>query len=322
MKRGDLPPDHHGAGAGLHHEAPSVGGIEQPVEEEAQGCIGNMDPQMIGGVVLQRMGFVKDHGAVNGQGAVFLHLQFPDLQVRKEQRMIGHHDISLIPGLPVLPVKTLVVERTLWTETVRRFTADALPEHGVKPERDLGLAAGLGAGRPRTEFLHIVIQQHRGQHFRAVTAVGRQIQAPLAEIIAAPFGENECEVKTGQIFQQRQVLVDQLFLQCDRFRGDQHRSPGGAGMVDRRDKIRKTFSDARRRFHAEIVIFFQRFRHRHCHGFLLDPPFVGAAAELGSPFQRGAVREKLLRPDNRIGPDFLQFFTCRHDHGSINSHMV
>ena len=117
-----------------------------------------MDPQMIRRIIFQCMRFIKDHCTVDGQGAVFLHFQFPDLEIGKKQRMIGHYDVRFIPGFPVFPVKTLMVKRAFRTEAVCCFAADALPEQRIKPETDLRFAAGLCPGCPGTELQDIIFQ--------------------------------------------------------------------------------------------------------------------------------------------------------------------
>ena len=318
VKRGDLRTDCHGIAAGFQQQAPSAGRIEQPVEEEPHRTVGNMDPQMIGGIIFQRVGFIEDHGTVNGQRAFFLMFDLPDLEIGEKQCMIGHNHIGTVPHLPVFPIKTPVEIRTFRPPAAGGFATDTLPQCAIHPEGDLRTAAGFCLGCPlpqfRQIFSHIRIRQDRCRKFP-----GCQSQTPFAQIVGAAFCEDKCKIQSHQIFEKRQVFIDQLFLKSDGFCCDQYRCFCGAGMIDRRNKIRKTFSHTGGCFHAQIVIAFQGFCHGFCHFTLLDSFFIGSAAEFFRTLQWRVVRKKFFRPHKRIAHDQLRFLIgiYRFDHGWI-----
>lgn len=114
-----------------------------------------------------------------------------------------------------------------------------------------------------------------------------------AQIVVPSLGERGLEFDAGQLPEQRDVLVDQLFLQIDRLGRNQRRPRREAGTVDERNQISEALADPGRRLDAEVVAAAQRVGDRPGHLKLLRPEFIrrppySAAALSGPPGAKNA----------------------------------
>ena len=114
------------------------------------------------------------------------------------------------------------------------------------------------------------------------------MQPPQTEVIPAPFDENSVELLWHDLLQKGNVLVQQLLLQADGVRGDDHATfLVGTSREDGGNEISEAFADSCTCFHHEMVFAGNGLGHRVGHGQLLRTRLI--VAKLSSD---GAVRTK------------------------------
>src|SRR6185437_16240767 len=97
------------------------------------------------------------------------------------------------------------------------------------------------------------------------------------------------------------VLLDQLFLKRDRVGGDDDALLVSDGVIDGRKQIGERLSDARARFHEQVMSFGQRAAHRRGHFELLRAELVSLAEPTRN---RAAGGQNVLKGGGHERPDF------------------
>ena len=133
-----------------------------------------------------------------------------------------------------------------------------------------------------------------------IDALAGIVEPPPAKIVAAPLHQDRGELVRIDRLEQRDVLVDQLLLEIDRVRRDDHALLLLHREVDRREEIGERLADAGARFHQQVLPLRQRARNGISHLELLRAelvPFAHAACDgaVGSEdvFQQCRQRRRL-----------------------------
>ena len=136
------------------------------------------------------------------------------------------------------------------------------------------------------------------------------LEAPRAKVILPSFHERRLELDRQDFPQDRDVLVEQLFLEIDRVRRDH----GFFLLLDReenrRRQIRDRFADAGPGFDHEVPLLLQSAGHGYRHLLLLGPVLEVLCLRQQSGF-------------GKEGPDLFDEVTAerisKSDHGLENS---
>ena len=167
------------------------------------------------------MCLVEHDGLVIGQDA---HLLAPQGQIGEEQGMVDDQDLGVLHPPPGFVVETLGVVRTGAAHAVAVVARYLVPDGRQGAEIEVGQRA---VGRP---FCPVAEPTELVEFFRLVEQPGGAaqgvLQPPQAQVVSPPLDQHGRELQRDHAVQQRDVLADQLLLQADGVRGDDHAARG------------------------------------------------------------------------------------------------
>jgi hypothetical protein len=260
-----------------------------------------------GGDVLEVMRFVDDHARAGREHRVLgvvadLRAQ---RQVGEQQMMIGDQDVGGRRRAPRFIEEAARVVRAAGAQAVVALRHDLLPHLGARTHRQIGEAAVLRLLAPR-QYLLQLLQQLVLDQLRALRLDLGGLAA--AEIVAASLDQRGAAGQPGALDQQRQILAEELLLQVDGVRRDDHAALVGQAPQDGGHQIGERFAGPGTGLDAQHLVVVEGIADRPEHGELLRPVLVadqrrpdGAAGEqIGG---RGAVELRARRHLQRLDDD-------------------
>ncbi len=286
---------------GQHALAPP--GVEQHPQGVPHAGLAHLQPEVLAGHVLDRVGLVQDQQVVLRQVA---HAGHPQRQIAEQQRVVDHQHVG--PGHPPagrLP-EAVLVERALLVQAVAGLGAHLVPH------ARLGRLGQL-AQRPHAAGLQRLLRPVLDHHQRPRLRLGleqvprpppRLLQPPLAQVVVPPLDQHGRELAGVDRRQQRDVLLDQLLLQRDRVRADDDPLLVPHGVVDRRQQVGEALAHAGAGLDQQVVPGRERRPHGLGHLQLLRAVLVpGAEPPRDRPVrpqdvvQRGGHRDRSSYPN-------------------------
>lgn len=119
----------------------------EPVQRRNDAEPRQVEPEMVGRVILERMRLVEQHDAVIRQQRAGRPAGRPHGEVGEEKRVVRHHNVGRLPRLPRPVVEAVAVEFTFRPEAAGAVAAGERPGLGLKPEIDR-IAFAVGGGTP------------------------------------------------------------------------------------------------------------------------------------------------------------------------------
>ena len=107
-----------------------------------------MEPQILGGIVLERVSLVDDNSRIDWQKRFNVLLVLLDLEIGKEQGVVCYKNIGLVPLFSCLPLKTFAELPAFGSGAVATLAADAAPCLLAYSEVNVRHAAVGGTVRP------------------------------------------------------------------------------------------------------------------------------------------------------------------------------
>jgi len=104
------------------------------------------------------------------------------------------------------------------------------------------------------------------------------VEAAGAEIIPAALEHGVGELGRKNLLEDRQILLDELFLEIDRVRGDDRFFAIRDGVENARDEVAETLADAGAGFDEQMLLILQCARDSDAHLLLLRAEFEIRAA--------------------------------------------
>ena len=229
----------------------------------------NADPDLPRGHLLESVRFVEDQEVVR-EKITFLAflLFFQSAEEHEEQRVIDHHHVGREqPPARLLEETTRILSAGLGRADVR-FAANLCPDLWIGLNRQIAQGAVDRRARPVGEPGEIGLL---GRVEKFVRTLHRALQAARTKIILPAFHERGLELDRENFFHDRDVLVQQLFLEVDRVRRDDRLLLFLDREKGRRNEVGKRFAHAGAGFDHEMALFFQRLRDSRRHRLLLRP---------------------------------------------------
>ena len=229
----------------------------------------NADPDLPRGHLFKGVRFVEDQEVVREKVAfIAFLLLFQSAEQHEEQGVINHHHVGREqPPARLLEETTRILSAGLRGADVR-FAANLCPDLWIGLERQIAQRAVDRCARPVGEPGEIALL---GRVEKFVRTLHRALQPARTKIILPAFHECGLELDRQNLFHDRDVLVQQLFLEVDRVgRNDRlllflDREKG------RRNEVGKRFAYAGPGLYYEVALFLQRLRDGRRHRLLLRP---------------------------------------------------
>jgi hypothetical protein len=169
---------------------------------------GHLDPEVLGGHVLDEVGFVQDQGVIGGNDLAVVAVLHRE--VGAEKVVVDHHDVRLQGALAHARHPAGIEVGAGLADAVLARRGDLAPEvHGVRQVGDLAAIAGGGARDPR---LHRAVE---GDLVEAPKAA-RLPEGPMplhAQVVAPPLHDRHVQLAAEGPGQDGDVLVEELLLQ-------------------------------------------------------------------------------------------------------------
>jgi hypothetical protein len=257
-----------GGGAVGGEEASAATGIVEVAELVFQGAFGELQAEMFTGDVFDGVGFVEDGQVVLGE---IIDAGDAEGQVGEEEGVVDDEEIAalhaLFGGLP----EAVFEVGAFFAQAIVVFGADFVPDAGFGDGREIGEGAVGGVGGPLFDLpegidLFFVFEE-------CVLALSGLFEAALAEVIAAAFDEDGGEFIGVDGLEERDVLVDELFLEGDGVGGDDDAFFVFDGEVDGGQEIGEGFADAGAGLDEEMMVLGEGFLDGGGHLQLLGTEF-------------------------------------------------
>ena len=191
--------------------------VVEPPQGELDLAVGEPQAQVIAGHRLQRVGLVEDHDVVLGQHADALHAQG---QVGEVQGVIDHQDLGMAHPPPGLVVEACGVGGTFAAHAVGAVAGHFVPHRGRRLVGEIGERAVGRVARPGLDLAELLVLFFLAEQARG-PAQG-VFHPPQAEVIAPALDQHGGELGGHHAPQERDVFGEQLLLEADRVRGDDH----------------------------------------------------------------------------------------------------
>ena len=190
--------------------------VVEPLDGGAQSKLRNADPDLPRGHLLESVRFVEDQEVVREKIAfVAFLLLFQSTEEHEEQRVIDDHHVGREePPARLLKETTRILSAGLGGADVR-FAANLCPDLWIGFNRQIAQGAVDRCARPVGEPGEIGLL---GRVEKFVRALHCALQAARTKIILPAFHERGLELDRENLFHDRDVLVQQLFLEVDRVR--------------------------------------------------------------------------------------------------------
>ena len=193
----------------------SRGGVVQLVQCVLNLAVGDLQSQMRTGDRFDRVAFVQHRYVIVGDDAPAEFIA--NRQVGEEQGMVNDQNLCALYTPSRAIVKTLFVGRALAPHAIARIAGNLIPKRPRRAKREAAKRSVRGFFRPLSQLLQLsklgIIKHRSGP-------LARQFEPPEADVIAATFNENGCELARDHAIEQRQVLVHELLLKADGVRAD------------------------------------------------------------------------------------------------------
>ena len=233
----------------------SPSAVPEAPEDGRRPEAGEAQPEMLGRRVLEIVRLVDDDGVdLRQEGGT-----------RAAERQVGHQDVVVqdeaarlvraATGTLVEAAGVVVAGASLAVPLLR---AGEIPDTGRRTKRQV-LATPLARRvRPRTDLLQlgagaVVVEQGGG-------VLDRHAEPAETEVVRPALDQREAHVKRQGRCEQRQVLADELLLQCDRAGGDRNGPSGVGGPGEEGHEVRERLADARARLDDEVTPAMTRHR--------------------------------------------------------------
>ncbi len=221
------------------------------------------------------VGLVDDEDVVLGQHLAALE------RVDGHEGVVGDDDVDVLGGLAGPFDEALGDERALAAEALVRRHGDLSPRALGHAGDELVAIARVGGRGPLPQPQHLLAQApHRGVDLpdreQALVVVGAAALELVQAHVVAPaldqgVGGTTTQDGRERVGDPRHVTVDDLRLQGQRRRRDDHRTPGCLGVRHGRDEIGQRLAGARPCLHGEVLARLDRPRHRGRHRDLAGP---------------------------------------------------
>ena len=261
--------------------------VIEPPQGELDLAAGEPQAQVIAGHRFQRMGLVEDHDVVLGQHA---HALRAEGQVGEVQGVVDHQDLGVAHPPPGLVVEACGVGGALAAHAVGAVAGHFFPDRGRRLVGEIGERAVAGLARPGLDLAELLVLFFFAEQARG-PAQGI-FHPPQAEVIPPALDQHGGELGRHHAPQQRQVFGQQLLLEADRVRGDDH-PPGRASsspplrLFARRQNGRHEVGEALAHAGAglddQVMAILDRVRPRH-------RPWPVVRRDVRSSVSRAAMR--------------------------------
>ena len=202
--------------------------------------------------------------------------------------MIHDEQLGPVHAAPGSEVETVLIILTLSAETIAAIALDQIPHDRRRTKLQIAQAAVERDARPAADLHQLIVRRLFGEQRHGLLL--RNAQPPQAQIITPPFHQRRSQLGQNRL-EKWNVFANQLLLQTDRVRGDNHRRVLVFQRVqDGRHEVGEALTDAGTGFDHQMLLIADRAgdgrRHRH----LLRP-----ALEIRQPLSDlTAVTENLV----------------------------
>ena len=261
-------------------QQPLVGTVVvEPPQGEFDLAVSEPQAQVVAGHRFQRVGLVEDDDVVPRQhaaGAVDAQSQIGEIQGVVDDEDLG---VAHPPPRPI--VEAIGVAGALAAHAVGRIAGDFLPHGGQGLVGQVGQRAVAGLARPRLNLAELLVL------FLLVEEADRSSQGvfhpPQAEVVVAALDQHGGKLDRHHAPQKRDVLGEQLLLETDGVRGDDH-PPGrrflvaGLGLFpggqNGRHEVGEALAHPRSGLDHQVMAIFNSIGHGVGHGQLFVAMFV------------------------------------------------
>ena len=202
-------------------DGPPFSDLVETRQEPAQGELGNLHTEVLGGDVFHVVGFIENQFGVGGQdgGVMVAPGGSAHGQIGEEQMVVHHQKVGRGRLAPCLVEKTAAVEFALDPGAGITLAGDFVPQVGRDIKRKIRAAAVRGLPSPlgdnAVKSAPFLLQKQ-------LALLIQSLQLVQAEIVAPSLDQHCIEFTIQHLLQQRNIFVDQLFLQIDSVGGNHH----------------------------------------------------------------------------------------------------
>ena len=245
------------------------------------------------------MGLVEDYEVVLEKDTA-LGIGLDSVEQSEEQGVVEHQHIgpeNLLAGAlketdrPQLGLITL--ETTFLGSAQPALGANVLPDLGIGFHREVTQRTILGGATPLFDPTQLG-RFRRGKE--RITLLHGLAQAAGAQVIGAPLQHRKTEIDREHLLQDGQVFLHQLLLQINSVGGDHRLLLAPNGKKNRRNQIRKTFTNTGTSLHKQMLAVLKRRGDSHGHLLLLR-----AILKVAGPRKQSALGKDLPNRLNPIG---------------------
>ena len=210
-------------------------------------------PDVPGSHLLDGVSLVQDQKIVREKKtALSFFLFFRAAQQNEEQRVIDHQHVRGQQPFPRLLIKASGTLAAGLGRADVAFAANLAPDFWVGFDGQVAQRTVPGCSRPFRDPVQLV-QLRAGEKF--IGLLKRALQAARTKIILASLHQGRIKLDRQNLFQDRDILVQELLLKIDGVGGDD----GFLFLIereqDRRGEISERFAHARARFYHQMSIF-------------------------------------------------------------------
>ncbi|MCG3120253.1 MAG: hypothetical protein ALAOOOJD_02880 [bacterium] len=218
------------------------------------------------------MCFVQNHAVIFGQHRHFRAFTgfLAHGQIGEEQVVVGNQHIGRGRAPAGIIKKTFVIKFALRAQRRVAFGLNFFPHGFLRHEGQIRFAAVRRFLRPRDDVAQLLQLRRFGEEIGLRFGLG---EFALASVIGAAFHQLGAKFEIECLLQQRNIFVDELFLQVDGAGGDHRALAVFHAPFNRRQQIRHCFTGAGAGFDNGDLIFIKRRGDLFEHHLLLRPRF-------------------------------------------------
>ena len=260
-ERGGAAPD---ADAG--EEPPTPPRVVEEPQEMGDAGLGEAEAEVLGRDLLDAVRLVEDDVVVGRQEADAVDAEG---EVGEEEGVVADEQIAVLHPPPRRLVEAPLVGRAFPAHAVVGVAPGVVPHLRLRQDRKGRARAVVGGVCPVLER----VQRRPGALVgkEPVLALAGEPQASNGHVVPAPLDEHRAELVGDDRVQQRNVPLDELFLEVDRVRDDDDALVVVDDSLDGGNEIGERLPDAGARLHEQSPSPVERALDRRRHLQLLRP---------------------------------------------------
>ncbi len=271
--------------------------VVEPAEEEFNLAAGDPQAQVVTRNGLQRVGLIEDRDVVLGQEAGARASQG---QVAHEQGVVDDQDVGRPHSLASLEVEAVAELGAFLAQAVAVLGGHGVPDGRGGPEVEVGPAPVLGPVRPELDLGELVEVLDLLESRPGTRRGG--VKPPEADVVRPPFHQDGRELVRHDRPEERDVFLQELFLEADRVGRDDDLLAGLGRREDRRDEVGEALAHACPGLDHQVRLVLDRPRHGAGHHHLLGAFLVPVQPPGDRPAgTEDRVRVELRHPALRLG---------------------